>query len=161
MYCPECGVEYQPGIFECSDCGALLVHELPPDAPRDLEAPADQVVVFESPVFGEADMVAGALEDADIPCTVRRSIAGGVQLTLLEPGFTPGQRMAVAVPRIAEARAREIIAELRPAEDDAESAAPAASPRAKHVARVLLLLLLIPFAIGLIAIISGLFFNWF
>jgi hypothetical protein len=161
MYCPECGVEYRPGLFECSDCGVLLVHELPPHAPRDLQAPADEVVVFESPVFGETDIVASALDDAGIPCSIRRSIAGGLQLTLLEPGITPGQRMAVSVPRIAETRAREIIAELRPAEDDPEIESPGASAGTKRFARILLLLFLVPFGIGLIAIVGGLLFSWF
>jgi hypothetical protein len=161
MYCPECGVEYQPGVFECSHCGILLVHELSPDAPRNLLAPADEVIVFESPVFGEADMVASALDDAGIPCSVRRSLAGGVQLNLLEPGITPGQSIALSVPRIVEDRAREIIAELRPPEDGPEIETPGASPRTKRFARILLFLLLVPLGIGLIAIVGGLLFSWF
>ncbi|MBI5094981.1 MAG: DUF2007 domain-containing protein [Candidatus Hydrogenedentes bacterium] len=38
MYCPECRLEFNPGIVECSDCHVALVEELPPDpALEDIE----------------------------------------------------------------------------------------------------------------------------
>ncbi len=109
MFCPKCGVEYRLGFFECSDCGVPLVHEPAPEAPRDLDAPANHVVVFESAVPGEADMIAEALRDAGIPPIIQRSAAG-----ILDFGF--GAAMLVSVAQLAEAEAREIIASLRPPE---------------------------------------------
>ncbi len=29
MYCPSCGTEYVEGVAKCSDCGAVLVREMP------------------------------------------------------------------------------------------------------------------------------------
>jgi hypothetical protein len=37
MYCPECGGEFLPGIFECPDCRVALVEELPTQMHPDLE----------------------------------------------------------------------------------------------------------------------------
>ncbi len=153
MFCPECGAEYRPGFYQCSDCGVSLVQEPPASAPRDLDATAGHVIVFESPSPGEAEMVAGALEEAGIPPTVRRIIAGGLQLGMLDGGLTPGQSMAVSVPRMAEGEARALVSELRPAEA-ADSASPeiASEPpigigvpeRGRAVARIVLAILLIP-----------------
>ena len=153
MYCPECSTEYRAGFYQCSDCGVSLVNEPPASVPRDLEAAAGHVVVFESPIPGEAEMVAGALEEAGLPPTVRRSIAGGLQLGMLEGGLTPGQGMAVSVPILAEAEARALIAELRPPEVPSVTLSEATPEtplrtgvpgRGKAVARVVLAIILIP-----------------
>lgn len=35
-FCPQCQTEYKAGFTECSDCGELLVDELPPTIPEDI-----------------------------------------------------------------------------------------------------------------------------
>lgn len=175
MYCPECGAEYRAGFFQCSDCDVPLVHELPADAPRDREAPADEVVVFESAVPGETEMVAGALEEAGITGSIRRGIAGGLRMGMLDGGLTPGQSMILSVPGLAASRARELISEIRPAEiadtsdtrDDlfspAEPPPPLGlRPRAKALTRIVLLLVLVPMglaALGMIAMLVRALFE--
>ncbi|MFC1568762.1 hypothetical protein ACFL4L_00880 [bacterium] len=32
MFCPECKMEYNPGIHTCADCGIALVDELPKES---------------------------------------------------------------------------------------------------------------------------------
>ena len=168
MYCPECGAEYRGGFYQCSDCGVTLVHEPPASAPRDLEAAAGHVVVFESPIPGEAEMIAGALEEAGIPPTVRRSIAGGLQLGMLDGGLTPGQSVSVSIPLLAQSKALALISELRPVEV-ADSTLAEVSPeqavvtgvpaRGRGVARVVLAIILIPLALfilnAVVALISA------
>jgi hypothetical protein len=165
MYCPECSTEYRAGFHQCSDCGVSLVNEPPASTARDLDAAAGHVVVFESPIPGEAEMVAGALEEAGIPPTARRSIAGGLQLGMLEGGLTPGQSMAVSVPLLAEARARTLISELRPAETAVHTPsepileAPLTTgipSRGKAVARVVLAIILIPLGLFILNAIVAL-----
>ena len=168
MVCPACGAEYRPGFFRCADCDVFLVHEQPPrlpDAPRDLDAPADDVVVFRSRVPGETEMIAAALAEEGIEGILQRGIAGGLQLHLLDGGYTPGQEWVLAVPSLAASRAREIIESLRP-EDAGDSLAVDLPPdelpgptgpsqAAKSVARLLLFLALVPFAIGVLALLGA------
>ena len=116
MYCPNCRADYRPGFHQCSDCNIPLVHELPLEAPHHDRASANQVVVFESAISGEADMVAAALEQEGILGTTSRTIAGGLRLGIIDPGFTPGQSYTLSVPCIAEERARDLIASLRPSD---------------------------------------------
>jgi hypothetical protein len=151
-------------MFLCSDCDVPLVHELPAPAPQHTDAPADDVVVFRSAVPGETDMIAGALAEAGIHGVVRRGIAGGLQLSMLDGGLTPGQELVLAVPSIAEADAREVIESIRPEHIDPAFGLPSASddappstgpPRAaRATARVLLLLLLGPLAVGVLAFVA-------
>jgi hypothetical protein len=168
MYCPNCGAEYRLGFYRCGNCEVPLVHELPAGATRHRDDPADAVVVFESSVPGETDMVAGVLEEAGILGVVRRSIAGGIQLTPLEGGFTPGQSYALSVPRVAENEAREIIESFRPREpvsdfaeadfDDRQSPSAVSSgvsPRARTVARVLLFMIIFPVGLFVLSVLAN------
>ena len=164
MYCPQCAAEYRAGFLTCSDCSVPLVHDLPPREPQHRDAPADDVVVFRSAVPGETEMIAGALSDIGIFGVVRRGIAGGLQLSMLDGGLTPGQELVLAVPRIAEAKAREAIEVLRPETPDPALALPTPSEdsightgppaAARATARVILLLLLVPLGLGALAFIA-------
>jgi len=157
MYCPQCSSEYREGFSQCSDCDVPLVHELPVDEPHENATPAGSVVVFSSSVPGETEMIAAALNEEGITGFVRRSIAGGVQLTMLDGGFTPGQELALAVPCVSEARARELIGALRHeamVTDYEPTGLGGPSKNARLVARVLLALLLIPLGFGALAVLG-------
>ncbi len=126
----------------------------------------NEVEVFRSDVPFEAEMVAEALEAEEIACFVRREMAGGLQLTMFETMSPPGQWVVVFVPRQVEERARELISALRSpghwADDPGDEPDPAFASGAKPAkakrayAGVLLLLLIVPFAIGAIAILIAL-----
>ena len=75
-YCPQCRTEYRPGFEICADCGAYLVHELPPDpgvaAPRDVEPGLgpNPAAVFTSGRDTDAEIVRGVLEGCGIPARI-------------------------------------------------------------------------------------------
>jgi len=159
MYCPTCGAEYRPGFYQCNDCNVQLVPDLPSEAPLHLDEPADSVIVFESAVPGETEMIAAALEDAGIVGVIRRSIAGGLQLGFLDGGLTPGQAYSLTVPSFVEERARTLISSLRP-EDMSAPVPPephdlrhltGPSTSARFAARAMLLLLLVPVGMAALA----------
>ncbi|MDO8987454.1 MAG: DUF2007 domain-containing protein [Coriobacteriia bacterium] len=68
MYCPRCESEYQPGFFECAECGTPLVDELTPSSPY---TPLRLETVFAA---GRPNLVAIAksvLVSADVEFVVR------------------------------------------------------------------------------------------
>jgi hypothetical protein len=126
---------------------------------------ADEVEVFRSKVLFEAEMIAGTLEEEGIPNFLRREMANGLQLTMMETTAPPGQSTVIFVPREMAARAREVIAGFQApgtsleatGEDAIEPSSPGQPKRgARNFARVLLFLILIPFLIGAIGILVGL-----
>jgi len=122
---------------------------------------ADEVEVFRSQVLFEAEMIAGTLEEEGIPSFLRREMASGLQLTMAETTAPPGQWTVLFVPREAAEQAREVVAAFRApdgslelADEDAlETASGPPKRAAKNFARVFLLLFLVPFLIGVIAIL--------
>ncbi len=63
MFCPECRLEFNPGIVECSDCQVALVEELPPDpALEDI----DLVTVFVTGTESVAGLAESLLAGAGI-----------------------------------------------------------------------------------------------
>lgn len=63
MYCPECRLEFSPGITQCSDCHTELVEELPPDP--TLES-IELVTVFLTGDSAIAGLAESLLEGAGI-----------------------------------------------------------------------------------------------
>ncbi len=63
MFCPKCRVEYRKGFTECSDCGSLLVDELPPE---DEVEWVDLVTVLTTVNSSTVALAKSILEQADI-----------------------------------------------------------------------------------------------
>lgn len=68
-FCPHCRTEYREGFTHCSDCGAVLVSELPKVEETLPEFQLVKLVEFLTPT--EAEMVRELLEENDIPALVR------------------------------------------------------------------------------------------
>ena len=62
-WCPVCRTEYDPGRSACTDCGAALVDDLPPEEPNP-------VVVFEANSVTEAQVAEATLEAEGIAAFV-------------------------------------------------------------------------------------------
>jgi hypothetical protein len=71
-YCPECLTEYQEGVTECVDCGALLRPGAPPVKPQRLEGRKGKLVrlrTFSGATAQlDADLARNILETEGIPC---------------------------------------------------------------------------------------------
>ncbi len=99
MFCPDCEVEFRAGFSTCSDCGASLVSELPPEAPHPDFRPA-LVARFRSPT--EAHLAAGMLRDAGLDVSVNDE-----HITALDWSTVPavgGVRLEVPEPQLVQAR---------------------------------------------------------
>jgi hypothetical protein len=65
MFCPNCLYEYEKGIKKCTDCGAALVSELPPeDEGADPNLETASLTDVDDDV--EADAIRAMLEEKDI-----------------------------------------------------------------------------------------------
>ena len=164
MFCPQCKSEYREGFYTCVDCEVPLVHELPSEHRPENDLPAGEVVVFRSARAFEAEMIAGALEDAGIAFSIRAEMAGGYRQPLMEQHWAPGQSRVISVPSIAEERAREVIDSLVPPEDLEEfgpSEEPADAAPRRNFARTVALVVLVPvlamFLIGTLLMLSDCF----
>ena len=62
MFCPNCRVEYRPGVERCAECAVLLVETLPPEPPE----PAESVEVWAGEHKLLYDFLTNALRDARI-----------------------------------------------------------------------------------------------
>lgn len=87
MICPKCGMEYQPGVTECSDC------HVPLEAPENLTHQTDGMLVLMHPVKlvsaqsgFEADMIIEMLETLQIPSVRKRPGSGEYMQVLM--GFS-------------------------------------------------------------------------
>ena len=63
-WCPTCRIEYEAGRTACSDCGASLVDQLPPEA-------ANPVVVLEANSAVEAQVAEATLQASGIEAYVQ------------------------------------------------------------------------------------------
>jgi len=89
-YCPNCKLEYRPGIARCPDCGQpLLDGALPPPAPVPLPSPdTESVLLCTVPDPTEADIVHALLAEAGISSLVRRQGPLTAELTTIADGAT-------------------------------------------------------------------------
>jgi len=68
-WCPQCGTEYREGFERCSDCGAALVAEAPPE-PAASALGAEWVAVAGYATDEEARLAQGLLAERGIPAAV-------------------------------------------------------------------------------------------
>jgi ribosomal protein L40E len=101
-FCPNCRVEYVPGIAKCSDCDVPLVDELPP-APADDSAAEEMVVLVEGRGAVETRMIAAELDAAEIPYVLAGDEMGSVLVY-------PAQDAKILVPQGDLERAQEVLA---------------------------------------------------
>ena len=98
-WCPDCRVEYNPGIAACADCGANLVEALP-----EIRIGPPPEVVFTASIAAEAKVVEATLESAGIRAFVQPS-------TVVLPGESiadddsPDLDVLVPADRLADAQA--------------------------------------------------------
>ena len=71
MFCPNCGIEYEPGVTTCAECQVALVAEAPDMEPHF----QDTVNVFESDDSGEIALAFGRLAARAGPGTAAPSPA--------------------------------------------------------------------------------------
>lgn len=103
MFCPNCRVEYRPGVERCAECDTRLVEKLPPEPPE----PFETVEVWAGSHKLLYDFLTNALRDAGIDVHPR-----GDQSTYLfgsPEGFGPPYSLWVH--RDQGEAAREIIEE--------------------------------------------------
>lgn len=98
-WCPDCRLEYDPGIAVCPDCGADIVEELP-----EIRIGPPPEVVFTAATAAEAKIVLATLESAGIPAFVQPAtvVLPGESITDDE---SPDLDVLVPVDRLTEAQA--------------------------------------------------------
>ena len=116
-WCPVCRTEYEAGRTACSDCGASLVEELPPEAPNP-------VVVLEANSAVEAQIAEATLEAAGIRAYVQApaSLVPNVDTF----GDEPPESEVVVAAEDAE-RAMAILRELPPSDEEMDALADSAA----------------------------------
>ncbi len=113
MFCPECRTEYREGFTVCSDCGRVLVPELPSEPPGEIPSEGAD---FEE-VFGFMDEGVGAIvkslldeEEIDYYIVGEFSVPKG-----------PDQKLMVRKDQVE--RARGILKDLEPDEGEPDATA--------------------------------------
>ena len=102
-FCPQCKLEYRPGMVRCPDCGARLTAAAPeaPAAPRGQPA----VPLCKLPDASVGDIVKAALAEAGIPAVVQRHGPITGELSRVTDGLTEDYAMVlVPADRLEEAR---------------------------------------------------------
>jgi hypothetical protein len=89
MFCPNCGAEYDEGIFKCSDCNVDLVSELPPE---DTAEYVDLADIETYPDRTEAELAKGILLGGGIDAVIYGDEYGGYGPAL---SFSEGVRLMV------------------------------------------------------------------
>ena len=98
-FCPECRYEYVSEVTTCPDCNVALVAQLSEEYHPDIDWV--ELHRFPGPVY--AEMMREVLENADIPCILRKDFlsgAYGAQGTetggLETAAFVPSEKLAPA-----------------------------------------------------------------
>ena len=65
MFCPNCRSEYREGFYKCSDCGADLVDQLPPE-PKNEVVYVDLVEVYSTYQQGDIAFIKSVLDGEGI-----------------------------------------------------------------------------------------------
>lgn len=97
-WCPDCRIEYDPGIITCADCDAFLVEELP-----EIRIGPPPEVVFVASTAPEAQIVKATLEAAGIPAYVQATSVAWPGESITDTA-SPDLRVLVEVDRLADAR---------------------------------------------------------
>lgn len=91
MFCPQCGIEYLPGVTSCKDCGVALVAALPPE-PADPEW-VELVTVLRTNDEARLTVAKSLLEAEGIRCLLKESGPQGIVdfggLTGASPAMNP------------------------------------------------------------------------
>jgi hypothetical protein len=158
MKCPYCGHRTEADFELCPVCSARFFS--PPsrrNAPGGLGSSAALEVVFRASDPLEAQLIAGALADADMEYTLHTELADGAKVTPLEHAWSAGHQTLVSVPAVVAAEARELIRALesQPGEGflvGSQSPSRRGMPRA--VALVVLLIIGLPILAALVAFLA-------
>lgn len=98
-WCPDCIIEYDPGIAVCPDCGTDIVAELPY---IPLDPPPE--VVYTAGTWAEAKVVEATLESAGITAFVQPTSVAWPGESITHPE-SPDLEVLVPVDRLIEAQA--------------------------------------------------------
>lgn len=108
-FCPNCGFEYKPGVWECPDCGVRLVDRLPEERPDNSPAESVSEIGFvplrNLPSRLYAEMLQGALKNNGITCMLKGDEGIAFRTTTRH---IPVSRITVWVPGKDLEKAREI-----------------------------------------------------
>ena len=120
-FCPNCRSEYETDMDRCSDCGSLLVENMPPENP-DADPHASLTEVFRTAGDQEALVVKGLLESEGIECSLSSDIPHSVVPVNIDGLGT----VRISVSESDAERAREIISDRT--EQSGEQENPSTSP---------------------------------
>lgn len=119
MFCPDCRTEYLDGFTNCSDCGAKLAVERPPEVDAPKGQPSENVAeLCRTRDLFRADVIVSVLNGEGINGSVHsRFLEGSSVLSNPVAALKGIQEHAVLVPESRLAEAREIVAAMVPSEE--------------------------------------------
>jgi hypothetical protein len=112
-WCPVCRYEYQPQVLVCSDCGATLVDQKPPEDSGKPDMPVRDLPMMPGRMY--AEMLTECLDKADIPSFMKVPFTASA----LQVDAQIGKGVIVQVPEDCYEKALEIYHSMFP--DDQSS----------------------------------------